>query len=68
MSGQGTSYACANLTYVHDPYFGGNLVLYASSLPSSYRALSSNNGFDALGLAKGFIVHILGDLVGFRYV
>ena len=54
---------CLNLTYVHDPVFGGTMInLLAGSTP-----------FDAtvplppqLAMARGFLGHIAGDLVGFN--
>jgi hypothetical protein len=55
-------YLCKNLTYVHDPVFGGEMTLLA--MDERRRGVAGNGSFDAMALAVAFTGHIMGDLVG----
>lgn len=55
-------WGCSGLSYVHDPLFGAHLVRFASANNANY----SSGGFEAADFARGFMGHMLGDLVGFN--
>ncbi len=55
---------CQGLTYVHDPFFGGEMILLALKKAGGKR--SAVDGFDYVGFSKAFVSHIIGDLVGFN--
>lgn len=50
------NWLCSHLSYVHDAKFGQFMVENTNS---------SMSGFDELAFAKGFLGHVLGDLIGF---
>eukprot|EP00053_Salpingoeca_punica_P008511 m.76338 g.76338 ORF g.76338 m.76338 type:complete len:356 (+) comp14631_c0_seq1:122-1189(+) len=54
---------CLNLTYVHDPVFGGNMITKVAGS----RAFDPTKPLDPKeAMARGFLGHIVGDLVGFH--
>ena len=57
ISTSSSQWGCHNLSYVHDPIFGGEQLLLA---------LNYSGEFDAVNFSKAFVGHVIGDLVGFN--